>query len=119
MMLRPGGESFQVAGLLPLIAALAYAFLQILTRKIGIKDKASTMSFYIQAVFLVVCSAFGLLFGDGRSVQPTNGFFIQGLGCTDQTRLAHHGRTGSVIRFWWVFDKSGVSRDTGSSYRSV
>ncbi|OED39809.1 hypothetical protein AB833_14140 [Chromatiales bacterium (ex Bugula neritina AB1)] len=72
VMLRPGSEAFQFAALLPLIAAFAYACLQILTRKIGLKEKASTMSFYIQAVFVVVCSVFGLVFGDGRFANPGN-----------------------------------------------
>jgi len=66
IMLRPGSTSFRLAGLLPLLAAFAYANLNILTRKIGPVDKASTMSFYIQLMFLVVCTAFGLVLGDGR-----------------------------------------------------
>lgn len=72
IMLRPGAASFRFAGLLPLIAAFAYANLHILTRKIGTRDKASTMTFYMQLVFLVVCSVFGLLFGDGRYGNPDN-----------------------------------------------
>ncbi len=66
VMLRPGSDTFRYAALLPLFAALAYACLQILTRKIGLNEKASTMSFYIQLMFVVVCSVFGLAFGDGR-----------------------------------------------------
>ncbi len=72
VMLRPGGDTFRAAGLLPLMAAFAYACLQILTRKIGIRDKASTMSFYIQFVFVIVCGSFGLLFGDGYYANPDN-----------------------------------------------
>lgn len=66
IMLRPGTDAFKVAALLPLGAAAAYAILQTLTRKIGFSEKASTMSFYIQLVFVVVCIAFGLVVGDGR-----------------------------------------------------
>jgi len=72
VMLRPGTSSFQLAALLPLVAAFAYANLNILTRKIGLSDKASTMTFYIQLVFIVVCSAFGLLVGDGRFATGNN-----------------------------------------------
>ncbi len=72
VMLRPGSDAFRYAALLPLCAAFAYACLQILTRKIGLKEKASTMSFYIQAVFVVVCAVFGLAFGDGRYANPDN-----------------------------------------------
>lgn len=66
IMMQPGSASFQAAMMLPLISALAYALLQILTRKIGLRDKASTMAFYIQLVFLFVCVVLGLVAGDGR-----------------------------------------------------
>lgn len=72
VMLRPGSSAFKVAALLPLFAAAAYATLQVLTRKIGLKEKASVMAFYIQLVFVVVCTIFGLLFGDGRYANPAN-----------------------------------------------
>lgn len=63
VMIRPGSESFQWAALMPLLAASAYAMLQILTRKLGHAEKASTMAFFIQFTFLIVCS---LIAGDGR-----------------------------------------------------
>ena len=72
IMLRPGSNVFQLAALLPLVAALAYAFLQIMTRKLGKREKASTMAFYIQVTFVVVSGAIGLTFGDGRFADPSN-----------------------------------------------
>ena len=72
VMLRPGSAAFTYAAFLPLAAALAYAGTQILTRKIGLADKASTMSFYIQLVFVIVCLLFGVLFSDGRYANPDN-----------------------------------------------
>lgn len=66
VMLRPGFGMVSLTGLLPLAAAFAYACMQMLTRKIGMKDKASTMSFYLQITFLVVSAAIGLSIGDGR-----------------------------------------------------
>ena len=72
VMLRPGGEVFQAATLLPLAAAFAYALLQIMTRKICKTEKASTMAFYIQITFIFVSSSVGLLFGDGRYTDPNN-----------------------------------------------
>ena len=54
---------------LPLLAALCYAFMQILTRKLGIVSKASAMAVYLQMVFLAVSSIFWFLFGDGRYVE--------------------------------------------------
>ena len=66
IMLRPGSDTFQWAALLPLTAAFAYACLQIMTRKLGFIEKASTMAFYIQVTMLVVSLSVGIAFGDGR-----------------------------------------------------
>jgi len=66
IMLRPGGHSFQMAALLPLVSALAYAFLQIITRRIGVKEKAVTSSFYTQMAFILISSAMGVAFGQGQ-----------------------------------------------------
>ena len=66
IILRPGTEVFQIASLLPLVAALAYALVQISTRVIGKTEKASTMSLYIQITMLAVSGTIGLAFGDGR-----------------------------------------------------
>ncbi len=70
VMLRPGGAAFQLAALLPLLAAFCYALLQILTRTLGTTEKASTMAVYIQLCFITVSIAFGLIAGDGRLVSP-------------------------------------------------
>ncbi len=66
VMVRPGSASFQLAALLPLIAAVAYAGLQTLTRKIGNTEKAGTLTFYIQVTFILVGAIMGLTVGDGR-----------------------------------------------------
>lgn len=66
VMMRPGTAAFQVASLLPLAAAVCYAGLHILTRRIGGTESAATMAFYIQVVFLFVGVSFGLIAGDGR-----------------------------------------------------
>jgi len=66
VMVQPGSGTFQLATLLPLAAALFYSLLSIMTRKIGIRDKASTMAFYVQITFIFVGIGFGVLTGDGR-----------------------------------------------------
>lgn len=65
IMMRPGSSAFQPAALLPLVAAVAYAMLQILTRKIGVTEKAATMSFYIQISFIAISAVMGLAVGNG------------------------------------------------------
>ena len=72
IIMRPGFGSFNPACLLPLGAALAYAFVQITTRKMGEKEKASTMVFYIQINLLVISGLFGLFFGKGQLADPVN-----------------------------------------------
>ena len=71
IMLRPGSGFFNPASILPLVAALAYALVQIMTRKIGKNEKASTMAFYIQLNFVAVSGLMGLIFGDGHLADPS------------------------------------------------
>jgi len=66
IMMRPGTETFRIASLLPLIAAVCYAGLHMMTRLIGRTESAATMAFYIQIAFIFVSGAMGLVFGDGR-----------------------------------------------------
>ncbi|MGI9356816.1 MAG: DMT family transporter [Rhizobiaceae bacterium] len=66
VIVRPGTGAFQPAALLPLVAAIAYATLHILTRKLGLAEKAAAMAFYIQLTFIVICGVIGLTLGDGR-----------------------------------------------------
>lgn len=66
IILRPGAASFQVASLLPVAAAFGYAGLHILTRYMRDTENAVSMTFYIQVMFLVLCSLLGLLLGGGQ-----------------------------------------------------
>ena len=71
IILRPGIGVFNYASILPLIAALAYSFVQILTRKMGQAEKASKMVFYIQLNLFFFSLTSGLLFGDGSLADPS------------------------------------------------
>lgn len=66
LIVRPGSSAFQLASLLPLVAAVLYATLHTLTRKIGATESAATMLFYIQAVFILTSGAIGAALGDGQ-----------------------------------------------------
>ena len=66
VMLRPGEGALQLVALLPIVAAVAYALMQILTRRLGTTERASTITFYAQASFIVVSIAMGLVTGHGR-----------------------------------------------------
>lgn len=58
--------------LLPVLAALAYACNQVLTRKLGATSRASALSFYIQLTFIIVSALFWLVAGDGRFAADTD-----------------------------------------------
>ena len=66
IMMRPGTDAFQIASLLPLVAAFCYAAVHINTRRIGGTVSAATMAFYIQILFILDSVAVGLAVGDGR-----------------------------------------------------
>lgn len=71
LMLRPWESDLEVEGgrivlLLPVVGALAYALMQVLTRKLGGTTKASALATYIQTTFLLVSLGFFLVAGDGR-----------------------------------------------------
>ncbi len=71
IMQRPWVDSGDLAAsrlvlLLPLVAALTYAMNQLMTRKLGVKSKASALSVYIQGTFIVVSLGFFVVAGDGR-----------------------------------------------------
>jgi len=65
IMLRPGSEVFKLVSLLPILAALSYAAMTMMTRKLGIREKAGALTFYIQLAFIVISSITGLAIGDG------------------------------------------------------
>ena len=66
VIVKPGTSAFQLASLLPIVAAFLYATLHMLTRKIGGTESAPTMAFYIQLTFLIASTMIGLGLGDGR-----------------------------------------------------
>jgi drug/metabolite transporter (DMT)-like permease len=66
VMLRPGAGVIQPAAILVLISAVLYAAGNLLARKMGGTESAMTLSFYVQAGFIVVSLSMGLWAGDGH-----------------------------------------------------
>ena len=66
VMLRPGSEVFRPISLLPILAALSYAAMTMMTRKLGMQEKAGALTFYIQLAFIVISSIVGLAIGEGN-----------------------------------------------------
>lgn len=76
IMQRPwaSGETLDASRtvlLMPVVAALTYAIMQLMTRKLGATSKASAMTVYIQVMFIVVSLGFWLVAGDGRFARDT------------------------------------------------
>ena len=65
-IIKPGSINFEWALLLPLFAALAYSVKNIITRNMGLSERAVTMSFYLHLTFIISCACMGLLFGNGK-----------------------------------------------------
>ncbi len=105
VMLRPwesfgGGETHWVVLMLPVLAALAYSMMQILTRRLGIASKPSAMAVYMQGTFIAVSLVFWAVAGDGRFAE----------GVTDESLVF-------LLRAWvwpqgddiWLFAGLGVN----------
>ena len=72
VMLRPGMGMFHAAMLLPLIAALCYAMLHMLTRRMGATESAATLTLYVQMTFVGVSILSGLVLGGGAFATDAN-----------------------------------------------
>lgn len=66
IMLRPGSEVFRLIGLLPILAALCYAAMTMMTRRLGMQETAGAMTFYIQIAFIIISLSVGYLIGNGE-----------------------------------------------------
>ncbi len=79
-MVRPGSDVFRLVSLLPIMAALCYAAMTMMTRKLGLRETAGAMTFYIQIAFIAVSVAVGLVVGSGefnRFDDPALGFLLR------------------------------------------
>jgi drug/metabolite transporter (DMT)-like permease len=66
VMLRPGSDVFRMVSLLPIMAALCYAAMTMMTRKLGIRESGGALTFYIQIAFLLISVLSGWVVGDGE-----------------------------------------------------
>lgn len=81
LMVRPGGELFDWAALLPVLCGIAYAGSMILARIMGSKDTAAAMAFWGNLAFLACAASLALIYGRGGSaegVHPSLAFLTRG-----------------------------------------
>lgn len=72
LIVKPGGSGFTWQTALPIAAALTYAVIQIMTRWMGMTERAVTLFFYNQVVFVLFSIVVGLAIGDGRYADPAS-----------------------------------------------
>jgi drug/metabolite transporter (DMT)-like permease len=79
-MLQPGSGVFEPAALLSLLSALMYAAAMLMTRKLGVGEAASVMSFYQNTVVLLGALAIaGVSYGTGvhSASHPSVAFLVR------------------------------------------
>jgi drug/metabolite transporter (DMT)-like permease len=114
VIVRPGTEAFQLASLFPLAAALCYAGMQNITRRIGSTESAATLAVYIQAAFVITSMAAGLAFGGGQFADqsdPSLAFLFRGWHWPPAHDLA--------IMFFVGFASAAGGFFTARAYRST
>lgn len=81
IMMKPntwsGSDIHPFIYFLPVIAAMLYALMQIMTRKLSKSSKPSALAFYIQVTFMSLSLIFGLIFGDGKLADLSSNTSIQ------------------------------------------
>ena len=81
IMMKPntwsGSDIHPLIYFLPVIAAMLYALMQIMTRKLSKSSKPSALAFYIQVTFMSLSLIFGLIFGDGKLADLSSNTSIQ------------------------------------------
>ena len=103
VMTRPGAELFNWIALLPVVAAVCYASMQMITRRLGTTDSAGSMTFSMQAMMIIFSLAIGLSIGDGR---------FAGSGSANLDFLLRAWiwpETGDLWLFAWCGFASGIS----------
>lgn len=81
VMVRPGGDLFDWAALLPVLAGLTYAISMIAARRLGSSETASALAFWGNAVFLLAGLAMSAALGSGAyegASHPALAFLLRG-----------------------------------------
>lgn len=83
IMVRPGGELFDWAALLPVLSGFTYAVSMIAARRLGSTETASALAFWGNAVFLAAALAMSAVLGsgaydDGSAAHPALAFLLRG-----------------------------------------
>lgn len=81
IMVRPGGDLFEWAALLPVLSGLTYAISMIAARRLGSTESAAALAFWGNAVFLAAALAMSAVLGTGAvadETHPSLAFLLRG-----------------------------------------
>jgi drug/metabolite transporter (DMT)-like permease len=81
MIVKPGGESFQLAALLPVLGALGYAVSMVVARPLGRTETAAAMAFWGNNCFLICALGLSAIYGSGAmadTAHPSMAFLTRG-----------------------------------------
>lgn len=81
IMVRPGGDLFEWAALLPVLSGFAYAISMIAARRLGSTESAAALAFWGNAVFLAAALAMSAILGTGAfasETHPSLAFLLRG-----------------------------------------
>lgn len=73
VMMRPASGLFDLAALLPVVAAMTYGAAQLMARRLGTTDSAPVMAFYQNLMFLIGALAMAALFSDAAPAEDGRG----------------------------------------------
>lgn len=102
LMLRPGGDSFDPAMLLPVIASFFYAAAMVATRHLGSTETASAMAFHSNLAFLFGALILAGLFGNGSHADESHkalAFLLRGWVMPSFRDLALMATCGAIAAF--------------------
>jgi len=102
IIVQPQSLTFSWLSLLPIGAALMYATMQMMTRKLGMQDTAGTMTFYMQIAFILVSIVSGFFLGHGQFDQPespTLSFMLRKWHWPTPTHLTLMATCGIIVAF--------------------
>lgn len=90
MVVKPGGEGFDLAAFLPIIGALGYAISMVVARPLGRTESAAAMAFWSNICFLFCALALSAVYGSGGyagASHPSLAFLTRGWVVPDLTDL--------------------------------
>ena len=102
VIMQPGAALFQPVSLLPVAAAFCYAAMTMMTRRLGLKETAAALTFYIQLAFIVISSASGLVLGGGefdRYSDPSLEFLLRAWSWPDAQHWQALAACGVIVAF--------------------